>query len=120
MESEKPQEQIPEGATLAIDSSIADPPPTIDPPAAKPTNGAHMTPKKLMALLKNMVDSEQMTKEQARAMRKQFGLSQAYFTGKHITRDEKKKKQAIVDASRKANRYNGSTKGQKHSHGRGD
>lgn len=111
---------VPEGAVLAIDSSIADALPTIEAPEPKQTPGAHMTPQKLMKMLKKMVDSEQLTPEQARTMRKQFGISQAYFTGKHITVEEKKKKKEIVTASKRANRYNGSTKGQKRSHGRGD
>lgn len=112
---------VPEGAILAIDSSIADPPPKLDPPAEpEHKHGPRMTPEKMMGLLKKMVDTEQMTPEQARQMRKQFGISQAYFTGVKISKEDKKKKKAIADASRKANRYNGSTKGAKRSHGRGD
>lgn len=112
---------IPEGAILAIDSSVADPLPVIDPPEQpKQTPGAHMTPEKLMEMLKVMVDTEQLTPEQAQTMRRQFGITQSYFTGSKTSRADKKKKKAIAENSRKANRYNGSTKGQKRSHGRGD
>jgi hypothetical protein len=121
METEKLQEEIP-GATLAIDSSIADALPVIDAPEVeqpKQTPGAHMTPEKLMGLLRKMVNSEQMTKEQARQMRRQFGITQSYFTGKKVSREEKKKKKAIATASKRANRYNESSKGVSRQRGRG-
>lgn len=117
METEK-QEETP-GATLAIDSSIANPPPTIEAPEPKQTPGAHMTPEKLMGLVKKMVDSEQITPEQARTMRRQFGITQSYFTGKKVSREEKNKKKKIADASKRKNRYNESTKGVSRQRGRG-
>lgn len=112
---------IPEGAVLSIDSSIADPPPTLDAPQEveqKQTPGTFMTPEKLMGLLKKMVETEQVTPEQARTMRQQFGISQAYFTGKKVSREEKKKKKAIATASKRANRYNESSKGVSRQRGR--
>lgn len=121
MESEKQETPVvPEGAVLAIDSSVADPPPAIEAPEPKQTPGAFISPEKMMGLLKKMVDTEQMTAEQARTMRRQFGITQSYFTGAKISREEKKAKKKIADASRRTNRYNASTKGQKRSHGRGD
>lgn len=110
---------VPEGTVLAIDSSVADSLPTIDPPEqAKQTPGAFMTSGKLMGMLKKMVDSQQMTQEQAQTMRRQFGISQSYFTGKKVSREEKNKKKAITKASKRANRYNESTKGVSRQRGR--
>lgn len=124
METEKPEQQtseVPSGAVLTIDSSIADPPPKLDTPETvehTQTPGAHMTPQKLMGLLKTMVNEEQITPEQARTMRRQFGVTQSYFTGKKISPEKKKHKKAIAQASRVKNRYNESTKGVSRQRGR--
>ena len=120
---EKETTPVPEGAVLALDSSIADPPPKLDPPKDKefvPTPGAFMTPDKFMGILKKMVDSEQISPKQAKQMRQQFGVKQSYFTGTKIDPVKNKEKKAVAQSSRVANRYNGSSKGQKRSHGRGD
>lgn len=120
MTPEQP-EALPEGAVLSIDSSIADPPPTIDAPEEKaPTPGAFMTPEKFLGILRKMVATEQMTLEQARQMRKQMGITQSYFTGTKITDEERRERRHRVKASRRINRHNGSGKGQKRNHGRGD
>ncbi len=118
MDPEQPKEETAQGATLAIDSSIADPPPAITPEEPKQTPGAFMTPDKLMGLLKKMVDTEQVSPEQARSMRRQFGITNNYFTKPKVSREEKKKKKAIATASKRANRYNESTKGVSRQRGR--
>lgn len=110
------------GATLVLDSNteanfseqFSD---TTKEQKFTPTPGAFMTPQKLMKLLKNMVDTDQVTPHQARQMRQQFGISQAYFTGKKVSREEKNAKKRTADASRRENRYNESAKGQKRNNG---
>lgn len=125
---------MPEGATLNISSNEVELPPdfvdeqdlveasSTERPQFKSAPGAFMTPEKFMKALKHMVDTDQLTPEQARQMRTQFGVTQAYFTGKKVSREHKNAKKKIATESRRKNRVNGSTKGQKRtSHqGRGD
>lgn len=113
---------VSEDGTLTLDSSIVDVLAPIETAAEEPrkqTPGAFMTAQKLMTMIKKMVDSEQITRQQARDMRRKFGISQAYFTGKKVLREKKTILKKITDNSKRINRHNGSTKGQTFQRGLG-
>lgn len=56
-----------------------------------------------------------VTKKQAKQIRTEFGISQAYFTRKQSTPSQRKKKRKAEKLARRANR--GNTKGQKNTKG---
>lgn len=105
---------VSEDGILTLDSSVDDvlaPVNTTEEPR-KQVPGAFMTAKKLMKMIKQMVVSETLTRHQARDMRRNFGISQAYFTGKKVSREKKNILKKIADNSKRINRHNDSTKGQ--------
>lgn len=88
--------------TLSLDSSIADPPPTLEAPKVAPK--VNFTPEKLMGMLRQMVDDGNIDRHQAAEMRRKFGISTGYFTKKKVSDEERKKKRKAAKVARRFNR----------------
>lgn len=106
---------LPEGATLHLDSSVLDP---VEGPIPEQKR-IHMTPDKFLGVLRKMFEGEKITRAQMIEMRRRFGITNSYFTKPKTDKAKKKKAKAVAKASRRRNRYNNSTKGQKRTHGVG-
>jgi hypothetical protein len=70
-----------------------------------------------LTMIRGMLIDEKITLRQARELRRQFGISNSYFTKKKVSVTKKKRKRAIAAMSRRKNRYNCSTKGHKRNNG---
>ena len=76
-----------------------------------------VTPEILMSGIRDMISSGKITQQQSLELRRQFGITNNYFTKKHISKEKKKHKQQISAASRRRNRLNACSKGQKRNNG---
>ena len=76
-----------------------------------------INPEQFLTMLRGMLIDEKISLRQARELRRQFGITNAYFTKKKVSNEQKKRKRAMAAMSRKRNRHNGSTKGQKRNSG---
>lgn len=59
-----------------------------------------------LAMITSQLDSDSISKNQARALRMSMGVSQAYFTRKQTTADQRRKKRKAQRAARKVTRAN--------------
>ena len=120
MEEQTPIElkddQLPEGATLVLDSSELTPEQTQG--EGEPQKQITLTPDKFMDVLRKMLASDQITRRQMLEMRRRFGITNASFHKKKVDAAKKKRKRALAYRNRRANRLNNSTKGQKRNNGR--
>lgn len=99
---------LPEGATLVLDSESVDSPEAMGPSVPQ----RRITRESFLGILRKLLATEQISPRQAREMRHKFGISNKSFGKKKVDLAKKKRKRKIAKASRRANRYNGSIKGQ--------
>jgi hypothetical protein len=104
----------PQGATLNLDSSTLDP---VEAPVQQPQKQIQLTRDKFMNILRNMLASEQITRQQMLEMRRRFGISNASFHKKKRDPEKEKRAKKLARARRRVNRLNNSTKGQKRNNG---
>lgn len=109
------EQEAPTGATLTLDSSSFDS--TSDGAPEQPQKPIHLTRDKIMDILRKMFASEQITRQQMLEMRRRFGISNASFHKKRVSKAKKKKARALAYKNKRTNRLNGSSKGEKRSHG---
>lgn len=72
-----------------------------------------LTPERFMKQVRKWLKDETITKVQANELRQKFGISKNYFTKSKNIKAKAKHKKEIATASRRRNRYNGSSIGQK-------
>ncbi len=106
-----------EGAILNLDTKDVEPIEMPKAPEVEPTNPLTMTKESFLAILREMLSTDQITPRQALEMRQRFGITSSYFTKKKPDVAKKRRKRKIANASRVFNRYNNSTKGQKREQG---
>lgn len=70
-----------------------------------------------LTMIRGMLIDEKITLRQARELRRQFGISNAYFTKKKVSAAKKKRRRVMAKASRRKNRHNNSMKGHKRNSG---
>lgn len=80
-----------------------------------PPGGGAVQVKRLLASLRDAIDAGNITARQAAELRRQLGISKAYFTKKRMTRAKKRVRAKMAEASRRANR--GTGKGEKRTGG---
>ena len=69
-----------------------------------------LTREKFLAILRQMLSSEQITASQANEMRRRFGITNASFHAKKTDAAKKKRKKKIAYRSKRINRLRASAK----------
>lgn len=76
-----------------------------------------ITPEQFMSMIRGMLIDEKISLQQARELRRSFGIANSYFTKRKVSNAKKKRKRAMAKASRRKNRHNNSMKGHKRNSG---